>query len=112
MDFSKCYQGGVKNPSVCSGGGEEVIKGEGSVGPYFALMRQEEQDLDPEARNTYSSTDIIWKARADLRPAQDRCCHGNLSSLRDKLWKNLPIKYDKNKRCQSFPWSNFVCFSF
>lgn len=26
------------------------------------------------------STDISWKARANLRPAPKRCCHGNLLS--------------------------------
>lgn len=83
MDFSKCYQGGVENSSVCRGD----IKGEGPTGPYSALMGQEKCKILMFQRLgiPIKSTDIRWKARADLRPAQERCRHGNLSSLSNKL---------------------------
>lgn len=59
------------------------------------------------------STDISWKARADFSPAQKRCCHGNLLSLRDKLLEEICLSnMMKAKNAQVFPGSVLFALDF
>lgn len=101
MDFSKCYQGGMENSSVCRGN----IKGEGSIGPYSAPMGQENCKIlmFQWLGIPIQSTDISWKARGRFKPSSGKVLPWQYISIKRLTVEEICRSNIKIKDVKVFP---------